>query len=460
MTQRMNVLHNIMAISVFMVVTIALVPGCSSDPKRVSIPATANPNEEISALAEEFAAAKENEVDILAPRSYEKARQHYKKAQTAREKDKKSSDILSSLGMAQAYLNRATEHADRVRPSAADILSAREQAISAGAPRMLRKRFEQIEENFSGVAATADRKRSSLDGDKRAELHREYLDIQADTLKVAKLKPVENTIESAKKQGARRWAPRTLAAAEAKYEIASSVIETDRNNTNEIQRSVVAAQQAANKLKNVTAIAQRNRLKESVALELHARQTAASQLTEEMSQAGMLLQQEKESSDRMRTENAALARQKEFNESFAWAQQQFGANEAEVYRQGDQLLIRLKAMNYKPGGAEVSSAAYPILSKVKDVIAKMGAEKIKVEGHTDSTGSRAINEELSQARAEGVASFLSEDRSIGNSQVEAEGVGFDRPVSTNSTPEGRSQNRRVDIILTPGQVPADETTVE
>ncbi|MCE6950010.1 OmpA family protein [Cereibacter sphaeroides] len=73
---------------------------------------------------------------------------------------------------------------------------------------------------------------------------------------------------------------------------------------------------------------------------------------------------------------------------------------------------------------------------------------IAVVGHTDSTGSAAYNQDLSMRRAQSVAGVL-----IGNGvpsyRVSAIGRGEDQPVASNLTPEGRAQNRRVDIIIRP-----------
>lgn len=74
---------------------------------------------------------------------------------------------------------------------------------------------------------------------------------------------------------------------------------------------------------------------------------------------------------------------------------------------------------------------------------------LEIEGHTDSTGSRAHNEELSQARADSVASFLA-SRGISGSRVQTRGLAFDFPVASNDTAAGRQLNRRVEIIIANG----------
>ncbi len=72
--------------------------------------------------------------------------------------------------------------------------------------------------------------------------------------------------------------------------------------------------------------------------------------------------------------------------------------------------------------------------------------RVIVEGHTDSRGSEAYNEELSYRRARAVTNALSET-GVSADQYEAQGLGKAYPVATNETAEGRQQNRRVEIVF-------------
>lgn len=71
---------------------------------------------------------------------------------------------------------------------------------------------------------------------------------------------------------------------------------------------------------------------------------------------------------------------------------------------------------------------------------------VRVVGHTDSTGSDAINDPLSRQRAESVARYL-EDRGVPSNRVEAVGRGEHEPIADNSSESGRAKNRRVEIFL-------------
>ena len=76
---------------------------------------------------------------------------------------------------------------------------------------------------------------------------------------------------------------------------------------------------------------------------------------------------------------------------------------------------------------------------------------LRVEGHTDSTGSPSFNLKLSQRRADSVFDLLA-SQGIASSRMKTVGYGMERPVANNSTAEGRSKNRRVEIIIAEGEI--------
>lgn len=79
---------------------------------------------------------------------------------------------------------------------------------------------------------------------------------------------------------------------------------------------------------------------------------------------------------------------------------------------------------------------------------KYPTSNISVVGHTDNTGTAAYNLDLSQRRASSVAAIL-RDSGVSSSRMTIVGRGEDQPIASNLTPEGRAQNRRVEIIIRP-----------
>lgn len=93
-------------------------------------------------------------------------------------------------------------------------------------------------------------------------------------------------------------------------------------------------------------------------------------------------------------------------------------------------------------------AAQERLGQVAEALKTQDDHKIVVEGHTDSQGSAALNQGLSERRAQSVVSFLV-SRGVPADQIRAQGLGPSRPIADNTSAEGRANNRRVEIIVQP-----------
>jgi outer membrane protein OmpA-like peptidoglycan-associated protein len=108
------------------------------------------------------------------------------------------------------------------------------------------------------------------------------------------------------------------------------------------------------------------------------------------------------------------------------------------------------------GSVLFASAKFDLLpsaqAKLNEVAAALTEQDpdstMVVEGHTDSQGGAEYNLQLSQRRAEAVRTYLV-SRGIASDRITAEGLGLSRPVADNSTPEGRANNRRVEIVVKP-----------
>ncbi|MBU0674482.1 MAG: OmpA family protein [Proteobacteria bacterium] len=144
-----------------------------------------------------------------------------------------------------------------------------------------------------------------------------------------------------------------------------------------------------------------------------------------------------------------LAAERRFNEQYNVVQTFFAPEEAEVYKQGSQLVIRLKTMQFPVGKAIIMPNNYAILSKVQRSIRVFAVPEVVIEGHTDSTGSDELNADLSKQRAEAVNAYLVANQTLPPERIVAVGYGSKRPLESNETPEGRAANRRIDVIVTP-----------
>jgi outer membrane protein OmpA-like peptidoglycan-associated protein len=98
--------------------------------------------------------------------------------------------------------------------------------------------------------------------------------------------------------------------------------------------------------------------------------------------------------------------------------------------------------------SDLSGKAVAILGRLTKVLRGVGIHGAGVEGHTDSTGSDEYNQALSERRASSVKAQIV-STGMAEAEVRAVGLGETQPVASNDTDEGRQQNRRVVIVVTP-----------
>ena len=94
--------------------------------------------------------------------------------------------------------------------------------------------------------------------------------------------------------------------------------------------------------------------------------------------------------------------------------------------------------------ADIKASMSSVLDEVVDVLNKNKAIKVEVQGHTDSRGSKKLNQALSESRAAAVMDYLVK-KGIAAYRLTAVGYGFSRPMASNDTEWGRAQNRRVEL---------------
>jgi len=104
-------------------------------------------------------------------------------------------------------------------------------------------------------------------------------------------------------------------------------------------------------------------------------------------------------------------------------------------------------IRFGTGASKVDPQSQSQLESAATFLKRFPDSKIRIEGHTDSTGSDGYNLRLSQQRAEAVRSLLIRDYGVNPAQVIAKGYGEVKPIAPNDTPEGRVANRRVVISI-------------
>jgi len=129
--------------------------------------------------------------------------------------------------------------------------------------------------------------------------------------------------------------------------------------------------------------------------------------------------------------------------------QQLQSTGVSVTRNGDSIILNMPGnITFATDSSNISADFYQVLDSVALVIKEFEKTYVDVIGHTDNTGSEAYNQKLSEARASSVARYL-ESQGVLPARIVSSGAGESSPIASNATAQGRSLNRRVEIILTP-----------
>ena len=110
------------------------------------------------------------------------------------------------------------------------------------------------------------------------------------------------------------------------------------------------------------------------------------------------------------------------------------------------MVITLGDVLFATGETTLAEDAQSNLNDVVELLQTEPGKQVRIEGHTDSTGNEAVNLRISQQRADAVKERLV-SLGIASGRIESVGMGEDFPIASNDTSDGRSQNRRVDVIL-------------
>jgi len=120
---------------------------------------------------------------------------------------------------------------------------------------------------------------------------------------------------------------------------------------------------------------------------------------------------------------------------------------AEVKKTENGLVVQMKNdILFDTGSDGVKAEGVTELAKMGDILAKYSDDRVRIEGHTDSSGDAQSNRALSERRALAVKTLLV-SRGVQDSQIAVHGLGETKPVADNATTAGRAKNRRVELHI-------------
>lgn len=428
----------------------------------------------VSSLHSLIVNAKSQEWDLLSPLNLKNAEAVYSESYSKASKQVSGADRIAEEGIAS--IERAQKQVDVAKYELRDVLSARARALQASTSIATDKEFVDTDDKLRDLAQKLEEGKKPKVRADRADLEQQYSALELQALKQDTVQEATKALELAKKANVDDLAPLTIKAAEEELSLAKKIIETDRQAK---EKSKMHAQMAIWNVSRATQISetikeikQSNLSDEGIVIwyqeqiETALGDSANADFSAKNSvMISRVVQQLKQQRSRVSELELALAGQKtelgdnelklsklqkndeEVKAKFAKVQANFNADEAEVYRQGNNVLIRTYGFTFPTGSSEIQSSNFPLLNKIEESIGLFEGSFIEVSGHTDSRGSDAINDTLSDERASKVAGFLVSVGGIASDRVSSKGYGKTKPIASNDNAEGRTQNRRVEILI-------------
>jgi OmpA-OmpF porin, OOP family len=473
-------------------VGVILLAACAGEPLKVEpIAKSENPAALVEKLGQGLAAARENRVDQFSPTWFSSAQDSYLKAKSGIDKGTQLSDILENIATGQAQLQQALLFAQKTKSALAGVIQSRDAAAAAHA-NQYGKEYARLEEDFAKLAEAVENNDGGYVRSKSKPLNDAYRALELRAIKDAALGRARSMIAAARSQKLDKAAPKSFLIAQSKLADAEAVITRDRYAKEQIAAAVQEAEFYAQRMQQVaqTDLKVEEMVPEDITLwmENYFTQTLASlkqpdrrnlsfdDQQEAIEKAVTNLQRNQSSTSSQvqakdieieklkqrindlegrtyqeQADKERLAAEKQFNELYNKVQGYFSPDQAEVYKKAQQLVIRLKAIQFPVGQAIIVPGNYPLLTTVQKAIATFNKPDVVIEGHTDSTGSEVANQQLSQKRAEAVRQYLIYNGTLPANKIASVGYGSSRPLASNATAQGRAINRRIDVIIKPLQ---------
>jgi outer membrane protein OmpA-like peptidoglycan-associated protein len=455
-----------------------------------------------AALAAALDKARSEQVDALSPKNFAAAVEAHDAAVKDAARGRKDDKVRARVQEGEAALGRATAAATAARQVLGSVIKAREDTLSAAAPKFAGEAWTKAAERFR-EAMTENEQNDAKNAQRRAA-EAEVLMREAEliAIKGGILDEARALIAQADEAKVGKLAPRSLQA--AKRYLAQADQEIQRNRYDVAQPRKLAAQ-ARYEARHATYLAQliervlkeenddqagveglilswEESLKQIAAeMELSAQfdkgmQPPMQEINEHAGQQAVdvsrLKQEVADRDDQLAALNTQLQRlesrlggvseervalqrrvdaQERMRSSVRALEASFTTDEARVTRQGDDVVLSLLGIKFPSGRSTIDNSSAALMRKVQQGLALFPGASISIEGHTDANGSDSTNLILSQDRADAVRQYLVANFAMDPEKVTSVGYGEARPVATNETAAGRTRNRRIDLVIHPEQ---------
>jgi len=479
---------------VFVIGFLWLVTGCVGDQQRLT-PDEINSNfEVIATLKKELTAAQENGIDVFAPEGFLEAKGLYAEAFHMAGEGKGDQPVyLANKGL--SALAKAKSDAKRAQEIMWEVIDVRHRARKAGAPELFREEYKATEKKLADANRLIEEGSIAGAKDLRPSLINSYNEMEINALKKGVVSLAKASVQQARAKEADDYAPVTYRKAETELNMAISILETDRTQAEKANSHAKLATEMANRATEITELARTFKrrkysmedmilwyqkqlfeinkplsseldfeqpnhivvrsLHDTIAELVESRKDSARIADEKLKRIheleaelkGVHNKYEHEMSDQAKRQMETDLIKQEADERFRHVQSLFTPGEAEVYRKGNNVLIKAQGFYFPSGSAEIKTINFPLMNKLINAIREFPDSRLEVSGHTDAIGSAENNLPLSKNRAKNVADFLINVGHVKRTDIIVNGYGETRPVASNDTEQGRTQNRRIELLI-------------
>ncbi len=450
-----------------------------------------------------YAAAQEANAAVLAPTSYNRAFKAYQRAEQGLQRGRNLDRIRKDVDESILYFGRSAKAAEFAGVTLAFVIKARSDAGSVNAKGFAAVEWQRAQTKFRQAMVELERGNIKFSQRRAQEAQALYRDAELISIKVKYLDETEKMIEIADKGRIRRYAPRSVEKAKILFDQAERELTDNRYDT-DLPRSL--ARQAAYEARHAIYIADLReyhrenritgeelilemeqpliRISESADMVAHfdkgydvpadeiiayinGNANSAQGLQSQVDVLELELDERIAQIEAMQGEiekldeqlggaseerillAQRLAAQARVRAQFKQIEVMFSREEAHVFRELSDVVIRLTGISFDVGSAQIKPNHQELLAKAEVAIRVFPQCDLVIEGHTDSYGGDEANYLLSQDRADSIEAYIIRGMHIPTERIAAVGYGETRPVANNETSAGRAKNRRIDIRIIP-----------
>jgi OOP family OmpA-OmpF porin len=449
-----------------------------------------------AAADDALAAARAADAELLAPDGFSRGLEAYAAAESDFARGRNMDRVRSVLANAARAFGEASDAAEIASVTLASVIKTRADAANANAATFATELWTEASEQFTAAARRLEGGDIRGARSRADEAETLYRDAELTAIKAQYLSQTRALLAEAEQARVPRVAPKTyekalalLAEAErelndnrydtdlprslaqqANYEARHAIYLADliarlREEDQSLEDLILSYEQPLTQISAAAdKVAQLDKGIEPVAQELVTyieglREQAAQgerDLADTRARVGELEEEIRDLDQRLggvSQERVALVQRLEaetrIREQFMAIENTFDRDEARVSREGNRMVIRLVGLTFQSGQDVVQPTHRLLLEKLYRAAEVFPRSQIVVEGHTDSYGGDENNLALSRRRADAVAAYLTSEFGVPPFRISSVGYGETQPIANNDTEQGRTRNRRIDVIIEP-----------